>query len=84
MSSLKDEFYFGFVGCGVDVPAAMEALEYLRNIEGFWAKVQSMGRFKMTLADCIFYGVFDDEETALLFELEDRGYLTTGIVRLSG
>ncbi len=68
----------------VNVPRALEALEAMKSLEGLDVKMIALGRHNMTLADGFFYGVFTEAEESLLFELESRGYLTTGIVRLLG
>ena len=68
----------------VNVPRALEALEAMKSLEGLDVKMIALGRHGMTLADGLFYGVFTEAEESLLFELESRGYLTTGIVRLLG
>ena len=67
-----------------DIPRAMEELEAMKGLSGLDAKVLALGRHGMTLADGFFWGVFTEAEESLLFELESRGYLTTGIVRLLG
>lgn len=71
------------MGC-MDILKAMEELEAMKGLSGLDAKVLALGRHGMTLADGIFYDVFSEAEESLLFELESRGYLTTGIVRLLG
>jgi len=63
---------------------AMEALEKMKDLCGFYAKMKTLEAHGMTTADGFFYEIFTEEEQQLLFELEDRGYLTTGIVRLLG
>ncbi len=71
------------MGC-LDILKAMGELEAMKGLSGLDAKVLALGRHGMTLADGFFYGVFTEAEESLLFELERRGYLTTGIVRLLG
>jgi len=68
----------------VDIRLAMEAMEEIRDLCGFYAKWKALERHGMDLSDGFFYEVFTEEEQQLLFELESRGYLTTGIVRLLG
>lgn len=45
------------------------------------ARVREVG---LSIEDAIFYGLFTEAEESLLFQLEDREYLTTGIIRLLG
>ncbi len=68
----------------VNVPRALEALEAMKSLEGLDVKMIALGRHGMNLSDGLFWGVFTEAEESLLFELERRGYLTTGIVRLLG